>query len=845
VTDSAEKWIEDENFREIVGKAGSIGALVSIGIAIYVKYKNEFKKPNEKAFGSLLKIVLESAKETLRDSDYIIHEKDIRIKEDLLVGLFEIFRKEEFEWNSYLPDHPVLVTFRERLSRLLLESDQPLDKVRRFIFDFNVLLEERATSDKSVAQFYRWWTPKKHSEELVKYLIFTQSWKDYPNPVDKKPLSAYYVENRSFLLDTETWNKDYKKIPSNSQKWDINEDLLKNNDKWYTVIGAPFGIGKTSLAMSIASKYALEYLRNPNSSQSYIPVFVPLRHQLNGVYQQRHLDNVLGLIAPEGEGKKRKILLICDGLDEYGKDEQDVSLLYNKLSKYKSDYPNLKTIITTRLRAGWTRLFTIDNYVRLFPFDKFQVNQFFKNYGLKGIKYEDIKMYGLRDEEVGKPLFCWMFAIMNSETDEKVDFDESWSPHLHRALIYQKFVHSVIRGKHEKIARSYEWDRFYRDEKKILRRIAALRQLNKGSLTVGLVDAGLKAFGVEVSDVNVKEKIIEPIITSYFYLQSNTSNEEQIDFIHKSFEEYLVAEYYIESIINKDKWYRLSIGTPSNETMVFFDGLLELFNLDNAFITGYLSRFIDSLPDEETKELFKNKTIDEIKEIIITNVQTAFQEVQVVFQSRIDSEELWNIARITIQQFSDLWIHKWLLARVLNKFGKMNSHSKSIFKLLVEKTVNNIPTSLKKLERTHLDHINLSGANLQGANLEGAFLNSTDMIGANLCLANLEGANLEYAPLRYALLNHTQLMRANLRHADLQGASLVDANLVGAIDRWGNQFNRRANKLTVYSYDKDFENKYFEYHKEGTATPHTQLRDDNINKITKYTSDGKPSKKQG
>jgi hypothetical protein len=844
VTDSAEKWIEDENFRDIVGKAGSIGALVSIGIAIYVKYKNEFKKPNEKAFGSLLKIVLESAKETLRDSDYIIQEKDIRIKEDLLVGLFEIFRKEEFEWNSYLPDHPVLVTFRERLSILLLESDQPLEKVRRFIFDFNVLLEERATSDKSVAQFYRWWTPKKHSKELVKYLIFTQSWKDYPNPVDKKPLSAYYVENRSFLLDTETWNKDYKKIPSNSQKWDINEDLLKNNDKWYTVIGAPFGIGKTSLAMSIASKYALEYLRNPNSSQSYVPVFVPLRYQLNGVYQQRHLDDVLRLIAPEGEGKKRKILLICDGLDEYGKDEQDVSLLYNKLSKYKSDYPNLKTIITTRLRAGWTKLFTIDNYVRLFPFDKFQVNQFFENYGLKGIKYEDIKMYGLRDEEIGKPLFCWMFAIMNSETDEKVDFDDSWSPHLHRALIYQKFVHSVIRGKHEKIARSYEWDRFYRDEKKILRRIAALRQLNKGSLTVGLANAGLKALGVEVDDVNVKEKIIEPIITSYFYLQSNTSNEEQIDFIHKSFEEYLVAEYYIESIINKDKWYRLSIGTPSNETMVFFDGLLELFNLDNAFITGYLSRFVDSLPDEETKDLFKNKTIDEIKEIIITNVQTAFQEEQVVFQSRIDSEELWNIARITTQQFSNLWIHKWLLARVLNKFGKMNPPCRSIFKQLVEKTVNHIPDFLKGLEKTHLEHIDLFGANLQGASLAGAFLNGTNMSCANLSLANLEGANLEDASLRNSILNYAQLMRANLKGVELEGANLVGANLVGAIDRWGHQLDERAKELDIRNYNQEFEDKYSKYHKER-ATPSTQLRsNNNNNKITRFTSNGKPSKKQ-
>jgi deoxyadenosine/deoxycytidine kinase len=42
----------------------------------------------------------------------------------------------------------------------------------------------------------------------------------------------------------------------------------------YTIVAAPFGIGKTSLAVNLASIYASNYLDVLTNDNNYIPVFI-------------------------------------------------------------------------------------------------------------------------------------------------------------------------------------------------------------------------------------------------------------------------------------------------------------------------------------------------------------------------------------------------------------------------------------------------------------------------------------------------------------------------------------------------------------------------------------------
>jgi hypothetical protein len=156
------------------------------------------------------------------------------------------------------------------------------------------------------------------------------------DPIDQKSLEEYYVENNAlFLKDVETWEKedDYfqiEKIYESRKASNFIISFLKEQ-KWYTVIAAPFGIGKTSLAIYLTSTIASKCLKDPDNEYNYIPIFVPLKGKLTNIDEdQNSLDDKIRSIAGEGEGKKKKILIICDGLDEYGEDESKLKDILGK-----------------------------------------------------------------------------------------------------------------------------------------------------------------------------------------------------------------------------------------------------------------------------------------------------------------------------------------------------------------------------------------------------------------------------------------------------------------------------------------------------------------------------------
>ena len=89
---------------------------------------------------------------------------------------------------------------------------------------------------------------------------------------------------------------------------------------------------------------------------------------------------------------------------------------------------------------------------------------------------------------------------------------------------------------------------------------------------------------------------MSPFFNSYFQISDQPSNYV-IDFIHKSFMDYLLAEYYLESmLINKP--FRLNVGSPSPETISFMKSLLILLNNNNnddQITKLFCIKFIDSV----------------------------------------------------------------------------------------------------------------------------------------------------------------------------------------------------------------------------------------------------------
>jgi hypothetical protein len=481
---SAADLLDKGALKDDLGKAGTIGGLIVVGLDLYQQIRDKLQTDEGRAFSSFYKVAFESAEESIPAELDRIPIADVKsAKQELL----QTFRKiEEDKWNGYLPDHPVIIQFRTLICEILKRAQynnlvQNSHLISDFIFKFNITLEDKADNDPDFKPFKKWSTLIEQTKNLMRHLEYSRSLIYKTNTIDQKSLEEYYVENDAlFLTDLKTWEKeddyfrlnDYLRkrgdflVDRKSKASDLIISYLKKED--LVIIGAPFGIGKTSLAIYLTSIIAKKYLEDPNNEYNYIPIFVPLRDKLKNIDEEkRSLEGKFKSIAAEGEGKKRKILVICDGLEEYGKDEAELKNYLEE--KRENEFPNMKIIITTRLEAGLPQKLGISSYIRLLPFNEEQVTKFFEKYGLPAIKFDILESYNLTGDEISKPLFCWMFAIMKNSksfhiTAVSKDFDSRVKRSMSRAFIYQGFVYSIIRGKHKDKASEYYWTEYHFSE---------------------------------------------------------------------------------------------------------------------------------------------------------------------------------------------------------------------------------------------------------------------------------------------------------------------------------------------------------------------------------------------
>jgi nucleoside phosphorylase len=576
--------------------------------------------------------------------------------------------------------------------------------------------------------------------------------------IDGKSLSEYYVESSFKLTKGDTWNK--KDWEVDGKEWEI-EDFLKDPKRWYIVIGAPFGSGKTSFVKHLGKKLAENLLKNMNDYNQYFPILVKLREaddiKSYGVYEQKNLEALLKHIRAENE--RRRVLLILDGLDEH----KEIMDLFNYIAWLNNEY-GIRVIVTSRLVEIPKQY--IEEYVRLMPFDKEKVNEFFKRYKVD-LDYDRCKELGLGYEEISNPLFCWILGIVWSS--HKIVFLPRWSSEMKKSLLYYIFMHSLIKGKHKKEVE--EFKRYYPIEKEVLRCTAAmmnmLNELDEDQLKSKLKEMEIK----NLSKVDDLEKYLEPVLTSYFYRSPDEMVSRRIDFIHKSFKEYLLAEYYYESI-KSGKMHRLNVGLPSMETMEFLKGLIEISN--NA----------------EAKETLKQvegepPTIFEEVDKIAENAKRFLEDESLILASPIRDEECWKIAHPDHINYEHIWMYRWISLYTLKWIKPEEKIGIKKIERMIKLTSHNIPRYLKVLKEAYLvgadlSRADLSEADLSRAKLFWANLSEADLSEAKLSRANLSEADLSRAKLSRAIFFRANLFRANLFRADLSGADLSRADLSGA-----------------------------------------------------------------
>ena len=437
-----EKLPDDPTLNQISESAGTVAGIIKIALHITEKVY-EAKVPVEKRLSlTLMRIMLESARDSLPYSilnvkiEEVLDDQPNLGFESIVLELFDPKYNEAVDEQriiTYLPDHPVFNKFRNLLKNGIDKFNHHHEfnvNIPKFLMEFNLnlitKLEEEGGNNQDLRNLLLKWQVNSNFRHLVEYSKNAGDYFFDLNSIDGKSLSEYYVENKAYVVDKKTWDQDEKEIEKKSE-WTL-ESFLRSSDP-IAVVAAPFGIGKSSLAKKLAYESATKFIENPTDPYSRVPIFVPLESSLEATCNHNSLENDLERISLYSSRKKdQNILVILDGLDELP-DDRPISIynIYSTVLSLIKAYPNGKVIITTRLEAGFPgRLNIKDSYVRLFSFNKDQIKQFFKIYGLQS-NYENLSNM-LTEQKLGKPLFCWMIAtVYNKSTDQdrEVLFDYS------------------------------------------------------------------------------------------------------------------------------------------------------------------------------------------------------------------------------------------------------------------------------------------------------------------------------------------------------------------------------------------------------------------------------------
>jgi uncharacterized protein YjbI with pentapeptide repeats len=303
-----------------------------------------------------------------------------------------------------------------------------------------------------------------------------------------------------------------------------------------------------------------------------------------------------------------------------------------------------------------------------------------------------------------------------------------------------------------------------------------------------------------------------------FYLKSSEGGENQIEFFHKSFGEFLCAERMVESLVRwtkkeegRAKRYLVSEQTLAGEIYDLFG-----FGALTSEIVDYLMGLLKKA-EPDWGELVKRLEsfyldwcdgtyIDATAETLPQRKARQLQDYQVdVGQRQIDIHTGLNVLILLLEthryaqtvEALKTAIHFYpcgqpdterhddeRLLRMIHysdclQLGSFNQSVGKFFGSANLRSVNIRGTNLNSanLSSTDLSGANLNRANLNRANLIGANLNSANLIGADLGRANLSGADLSGANLSGADLSIANLSMANLSGADLSGADLSRANL--------------------------------------------------------------------
>jgi uncharacterized protein YjbI with pentapeptide repeats len=649
------------------------------------------------------------------------------------------------------------------------------------------------------------------------------SFKDIYVPLKAKAIDANgKLINNAEAFDLETWAKD----------------LLENENKQNRVMFVEAGPGR---GKSVFCRMFADWVRQ-HLHPVWTPVLIRLREipTLQKSFRETLKEAVnTGFASDDGwlTARNTRYLFFLDGFDELlmeGRSSGGLEQFLKQVGQFQRDCDKNsemrhRVLITGRTLAlqGIERQMP-DNLDRVevqIMDDGLQQQWLSKWEALFGAEKTSAFQHFLQDEccpenvklELSRePLLLYLLAAMHRDKTLKVEDFQGTNSTQAKILIYNKTVNWVLTEQRYDNLNPKLTELETEDLRRILTE-AALCVVQSGGecATVAMIEERLKADNsVKALLEKARERINDDPLRNalaVFYLQQG-SKEGSVEFVHKSFGEFLCAERLKESL---EEWTEpgkkgrgfntqdsqmdweiydlLGYGALTEEIVEYLMGLLttpagageesqfrpvELFQrLEGFYLRWCEGEFIDA-PPENLPQKKMRLLRDQLK-------------TQYFGQRQIDIYAGLNVMILLLE------LHRYGQKTpelkdkmVFYPCGKPNAEGElddaiRLLRLIGYSCCVGYFGFLQTVGRF------LSGAHLSGANLGGAELCGADLDGAKLSGANLNGAELSDAYLIYADLSGAHLNSAYLTDANLSGANLSGAHI------------RRANLSDAYLSDAD------------------------------------------
>ena len=572
-------------------------------------------------------------------------------------------------------------------------------------------------------------------------------------------LKEFQTTDSSLHTFIESWINRFALPPHIDSKYADKRVLL--------LLGQP-GQGKSSFC----SRLMYDAFHQQNFTSA--PIFrINLRYvsDTEGLFRNpmdtlfKHLSGLPHNLKLDEDLFKNSILLL-DGLDELII-QKDMNQLYEEdfllkvIKDTKAHYENIRVIVTSRYQVDLYR-FTKDCLVlNLSPLSIEQQQGWLEEYRkLKPIELDKDTLTSFQAiphiaELSEQAILLYLIANVHR-------LDNPLDASANRSVLYKKLFDSLIQRKWQDNEQIQALEGIKEDALRLLLQQVAFTIFQSDKEYVNntqIKDLLKKSSNKTLSNFSLNEDSTRGLMLA-FYMQKTSDNSEgneeaSIEFLHKSLQEYLAAEYI---------WEQIKTIASSKPNIEFtFRTLRDCFN--DKFITPNITDLLIEI-------------IENNNEAIRTNISKRLREF---FPVLLEYEFLYPSNRqkngkpmqACLNTFYGYWT---ILSHLEDTCDYIIEDIKQPFCNLLIALRNYQVYCRLDMVGIDLSHSNLEGADLSFVNFEGANLCNSNLLRVNLMASNLSMTDLSYANMTNAIITNADLTDAMLNKAKLNLSNLSGSN---------------------------------------------------------------------